>query len=226
MLWDEMNYNVNNQEDSPKSLGIHSVRRSRFMMIEQEHIFPLTQFVRQIREDQCLNEEVPFFDPMDGGINASTFFLLEAPGKKAVESGFISRNNPDETAKNFFHISEESGFNRKEMVIWNIVPWYIGSKNEVRAAQRKDIMAGLPYLERLLVILRKLKAVVLVGKKAQDRIVKERILDIFPNVSLFESPHPSPLFVNNHPQNREKILKAFKKVSEYVSAVRGGIVAD
>ena len=40
---------------------------------------------------------IPHFDPLDGGSNAQVLFLMEAPGPKASASGFVSRNNPDET---------------------------------------------------------------------------------------------------------------------------------
>jgi hypothetical protein len=40
-------------------------------------------------------------------------FVLEAPGPQAVRSGFMSRNNPDETAKNWFDPSRDTGINRR-----------------------------------------------------------------------------------------------------------------
>jgi hypothetical protein len=59
---------------------------------------------------------IPYFDPWDGGTAAEALYLLEAPGAKAVLSGFISRNNPDETVKNFFQLNQQAGIPRKRTV--------------------------------------------------------------------------------------------------------------
>lgn len=55
---------------------------------------PLTAFVRQIRQDRLSEDYIPDFDPDDGGVNAEVLFVLEAPGPKAVTTGFVSRDNP------------------------------------------------------------------------------------------------------------------------------------
>jgi hypothetical protein len=55
-------------------------------------------------------------------LDAECLFLLEAPGGNAVE--FISRNNNDETAKNFFKLNTDANLPRMRTVSWNIVPWY------------------------------------------------------------------------------------------------------
>ena len=76
------------------------------MTIEKEkrlndaHMIALTEFVYKLREET--NLDVPFFDTFDGGVNAKVLFLLEKPGPKSSTSGgsgFISRDNNDETAR-------------------------------------------------------------------------------------------------------------------------------
>jgi len=157
---------------------------------------------------------IPDFDPWDGGVTAEILYLLEAPGAQAVASGFVSRNNPDETAKNFFELNREAGIPRELSVTWNIVPWYIGSGKRIRAATREDISSGSKSLERLLRLLPTLRAVVLVGRKA------ERAAGIIsracPDVRIFRSPHPSPLFVNNAPGNRDRILRTLREVARHL----------
>ena len=108
----------------------------------------LNQFVDKIRNDQGLSNEVPYFDPKNGNENARFLFVLEAPGPKAVETRFISFDNPDQTAKNFKEQLEEAGINRSEIAIWNIVPWYLGNseKTKIRAAKSRDIAQCLDYL--------------------------------------------------------------------------------
>ena len=180
-------------------------------MLDQPHISPLTQFVHQIRQAEGLDEEVPYFDPFDGGVNARVLFILEAPGAKAVQSGFISRNNPDETAKNMFQLLQEAGFRREETILWNIVPWYIGSGTKIRPANHSDITDGMAYLEKLIQMLGQLKCIVLVGKKAALARGDIEKLTMLP---ILETYHPSPLFVNNKPGNRNLLLKTFEKVRQ------------
>jgi len=122
-------------------------------------------------------------------------FLLEAPGSRAVTSGFISRNNPDESAKNWFELNCEAGIPREKTVSWNIVPWYIGSSGKIRPASRKDIQDALPYLYRLIALLPRLRIVALVGGKAQS--ISDRLQQTYPALKILKLCHPSPLFVNH-----------------------------
>ena len=76
------------------------------------------------------NAIVPWFDPEDGGCEASILWLLEAPGPKATrERGqrIISCNNNDGTAQNTWETREEAGVSRKLVVHWNVIPYYIGN---------------------------------------------------------------------------------------------------
>jgi len=90
---------MNKGIDKPKSLCNPIAIQSRLAGIFEPHISPLTAFVEAIRKETGLIREIPYFDPLDGGINAKCLFLFEAPGPRAVYSGFISRNNPDESAQ-------------------------------------------------------------------------------------------------------------------------------
>ncbi|HEY7504677.1 MAG TPA: uracil-DNA glycosylase, partial [Gemmatimonadales bacterium] len=145
------------------------------------------------------------------GIDADCLFLLEAPGPRAVESGFVSRNNPDETAKSFMLLNEAAGIARSRTVVWNIVPWYIGSGQRIRPATGKDIDEGWPYVVRLLDLLPRVAVAVLVGRKAQR--VRRHFVALRPDVAVFDCPHPSPLFVNRLPANREVVVEALRAVA-------------
>jgi hypothetical protein len=96
---------------------------------------------------------VPYFDPRDGGTRARALFLLEGPGPKAVRSGFISRDNPASTARNFRALLVGAGIEREDTILRNIVPWYFGTGTNIRAAERSDIHEGTAYLPRLLALL-------------------------------------------------------------------------
>jgi uracil-DNA glycosylase len=195
--------------DVPKLLADPAARAARRERLAEPHVAPLTAYVAALRREAGPDAAIPDFDPLDGGTMAELLYLLEAPGAKAVHSGFISRNNPDETAKNFFELNREAGIPRDRTVTWNIVPWYIGTGTRIRAADRSDIEAGLPALKSLLGLLPKLKVVVLIGRKAES--AADLVSQLRPGLRVFRAPHPSPLFVNNAPGNRGRILSVLRE---------------
>ncbi len=203
--------------DQPKLLGQLEALASRLEEIEQSHIAPLTEFVRRLRVDIGSNASIPFFDPWDGGINAEILFLLEAPGPKARNSCFISRNNPDETAKNFFELLTEAGVPRKSSILWNIVPWYVGTGEKIRPANTSDVSSGINSLENLLNLLPRLREIVLVGRKAQK--AEGYLRKIRPLLIVEKCPHPSPMFINRKAGNREVLLDRLRIVKARLEEV-------
>lgn len=202
--------------DAPKSLADSSARKARLAALSQPHIAPLAAYVQRLRQAEGHAGRVPDFDPLDGGVLAECLFLLEAPGARAVSSGFISRNNPDETAKNFFLLNQEAGLVRARTVTWNVVPWYVGSGERIRAVTEADIRASSPHLKELLGLLPALRAVVLVGRKAQRaRPMFERLA---PHCALFECAHPSPLSLNGRPARRAEVLHCLNTVAAHIGA--------
>ena len=197
--------------DSPKSLGIAAVRDAKLGALGLPHVEPLSAFVRDLRAQMGPGYEVPYFDPADGGVCADCLFLLEAPGPKAVKSGFISRNNPDETAKNFFLLNSEAGIDRERTIVWNIIPWYIGSGTKIRPANAIDLSTAAPALTALLALLPRLHSIVLVGSKAAS--ARNAIAALAPKAKLHTIPHPSPMFVNRSPTNRQVLLVALQQVA-------------
>jgi uracil-DNA glycosylase len=200
--------------DQPKLLRNRTAVEDRLAQLQEPHIRPLTAFVEALRSEVGC-PRIPYFDPWDGGVNAECLFLLEAPGSNAVASGFISRNNNDETAKNFFILNREAGLPRERTVTWNIIPWYIGTETKIRAANNKDIADGAPHLLSLLELLPKLRAVVLLGRNAER--AERHFSSMKPGVKIFYSPHPSPLYVNNAPGNRDRILKIFVEIAKFIN---------
>ena len=160
------------------------------------------------------NAAIPYFDPWDGGVDAKTLFLLEAPGPKARNSGFVSMNNPDETARNFFEIYHEVGFRREETATWNVVPWYIGSGAKIRAANSSDLAQGKHSLRELFGLMPELRAVVLMGRKAQKNM-KELML-LVPDAAFFQCPHPSPMYVNRKKENKGVLLASLEEVRAFL----------
>lgn len=175
-----------NPDDRPRSLGERSVRERREALLNQPHVRALTRYVYDLRE-QGLGE-VPYFDPLDGGINARVLFLFEKPGPMTLGSrsgsGFISRNNDDRSAEATFHFMARAGIPRGMTVTWNVVPWWNGTPS-VRAAELRQ---GAREVRNLIMLLPHLQAVVFVGEKAKKA---RRYLKI-PGLTFFSSAHPSP----------------------------------
>ena len=197
--------------ESPKSLGSPQHRAERLAQIHNPHISELTAFVDRMRSERRCGADVPYFDPADGGVDAEVLFVLEAPGPNAVLSGFISRNNPDESAKNWLELSAQAGIPRKRTISCNIVPWYVGSGGKIRPVDSADIEQGWPYLVQLLGMLPRLRIIVLVGGKSQR--VDSRLSALRPDLRLMKCPHPSPMFVNRKPENRVVLLEALHKIA-------------
>jgi uracil-DNA glycosylase len=189
--------------------------KKRIAMLDQPHMTPLSIYLQKMKTELGSGYDTPMFDPCDGGINAKALFLLEAPGPKAVGSGFISRNNPDPSAKNFNKLLLESGFNRREILLWNIVPWYVGSGKKIRPVRMSDIDQATPFLKELLSILSKLRVIILVGIKAQS--ARSRISNIT-ELPIVNSYHPSNLSLNSDPNRYSDILKSLYEAQNITNA--------
>jgi hypothetical protein len=197
--------------DSPKCLSDELQRQRRRALLKEKKMLPLTQFVGRLRREHP-NAKIPDFDPLDGGIGAACLFLLEAPGPQAIVTGFVSRNNPDETAKNWFELNRDAEIDRKQTITWNILPWYLGDGARIRPATAGDIKAGVPYLLELIAMLPDLRLIVLVGRKAGR--ARASIKEAFPHLAIFVDyvPHPAPLSLNPNPGNRQELLDRLIKV--------------
>jgi uracil-DNA glycosylase len=181
-------------------------QRRRRELLQADHISPLTDYVKHLRASTGYDLQVPYFDPLDGGINASILFLLEAPGPKAVASGFISRDNPDPTARNMAQLLLECGMPRELTISWNIVPWYVCDNGRIRPVTQNEIESGIKYLKTLRALIPQIRVVVLVGAKAQK--AKIAIQDLF-NTKVLVCPHPSQRVLNVWPEKRKEILSVF-----------------
>jgi len=171
----------------PRSLRDKAERQRRRQMLDAQHMRPLVSYVASLRSRPQV--DVPDFDPMDGGVDAELLFLFEKPGPMTKSSGFISRDNDDPTAEATYRFMIEAGIPRTTAVIWNAVPWWDGTRR-ISGTQLRE---GLQCIDALLALLPKVRAVVLVGKKAQ----RARSHFVLP---VFTSSHPSPLVRAKHPE--------------------------
>jgi uracil-DNA glycosylase len=167
------------------------------------------ELVELIRTDRRLTKEVPGFDPKNGNEKAKYLFLLEAPGPKAVESGRISFENPDPSAKQFGEQLAAADISRIEIAIWNIVPWYIGSSDgsAIRAANGEDVRDGMKYLPLLLDAMPNLKCIILVGGAARRAHI---FLSRLTTARIVSCHHPSMRVVNSNPKAPEENIELLR----------------
>lgn len=201
--------------DSPKTLSSVAERSTRADLLSRPHANPLTLFVAAMRVEKGPDYQIPDFDPLDGGVEAQVLFLLEAPGRKAIATGFVSRNNPDETAKNFFLLNAEAGIDRRLTAIWNAVPWYIGSGTKIRPAKNQDVREAEMWLVQLLSILPRVRFVVFVGRKALH--ARSVVQTFRSNIEIMEMPHPSPMFINRDSGNRGQVLAVLQQLAVHLA---------
>jgi len=121
-------------------------------------------------------------------------------------SGFISADNDDRSAQNMWGIFRDAGIDRsRDVVNWNIVPWYLGDANKIGNVRTSDIDEARPALVELLSRLAGLRVVVLCGRKAQAGWDRAQLTVDLP---VLRVPHPSGRWLNAHPEDRDKIVAA------------------
>jgi uracil-DNA glycosylase len=177
----------------------------KLALINEPHIKPLTDFVRRLRAARG-SDSVPYFDPTEAGAEARILMLFENPGRKADAvqgSGFISPDNNDPTANNMWNFLRDAGIERRrDIVAWNIVPWYLGDDRKIGEVKPADIAEATPALRELLGLLPNLRVVILFGKKAQKGWDDATVAT---DVTVLRAPHPSGRWLNGNPEDRQKI---------------------
>ena len=200
-------------EDEPYALKMIEERQRRIAMLGQPHIEPLAKYLAAIKAEHS-DKDLPCFDPCDGGIHAKVLFLLEAPGPKAVDSAFISRNNPDPAARNMNGLLSDAKISRIDTLLWNIVPWYVGASGNIRLVNSADISESFPYLAGLLALLPDLKVIALVGRKTQS--ARNQIAQLTP-VPIVAAHHPSARVFNVWPHKKDEMREQLSEVASYLA---------
>jgi hypothetical protein len=200
----------------PRSMRDPDVRALRIAKLGDPHMVILKKFANDLKEidhEGQLEWEVPDFDPADGGVNARALFLFEKPGPmtskegsgKRPGSGFISRDNDDPTAAAIFCFMRSAGIPREHTILWNVIPWWNGTL----AVTRPELEDGVSRVKDLIHLLPKLRAVVLVGKKAAKARPKLETTGL----CLFNSSHPSPLVRARWREKWDSIPSEWRKVA-------------
>lgn len=180
----------------------------------EEHVKPLSELLDQWAMDHAW--KLPSVDPDDGGVNARALFLLESPGPRAVGTGFVSRNNPDPSARNMGASLDQAGLRPKDVLLWNVVPFYVSDEAKNRNASlvqvREAAFATQAFIDRL----PELRAVVFGGRRAQQAIAS---LTFPASVEVFSTFHPA---ARSYWRKRDHIHRTFRAVARHVSAELAG----
>lgn len=184
------------------------------LLLHSTHVAPVQALVRRIRAARG-TDDVPFVDPVSGGVRARVLFVLESPaGAAALGSGMLSPDNDDETAANMWRLYRQAGLSRAAGLHWNAVPWYVGTGRKNVGVRTMDIEAGLPWLDELMGQLPDLRLVVTLGKPAEkaygqyQRRLGARVTE------WVAAAHPSPRVKNGHRQLWPGIEAAFDRAAE------------
>lgn len=196
--------------DMPRALRDIRQLTYRKMLRDSPHMGPLNDMVAGLRAEG--RGAVPDFDPMDGGVGARILFLLEKPGPMTdadrpgrAGSGFISRDNDDESAAATFTFMQQIPIMRNETLIWNSIPWW----NDSIKVTPEEWRHGLLRLEALLNLLPRLQSVVLVGKKAARAANMLAMRDL----RVWHSAHPSPRVRARYPDQHAAIPVIWSKAA-------------
>lgn len=198
--------------DRPLLFRSADALEARTARVDEPHVAPLNAWVRSLRKRLGPEAMVPWFDPADGGVEATILWLLEAPGPRSTlergGSGIISCNNNDPTAKNTWTTREEAGIDRRQVVHWNAVPFYIGDAAKIRPSNAADAVAAGPLLAELLALLPRLRAVVVGGLKAQRIWRQHGPTD--PRIKVILVGHPGPQHYNNNRDLHGQLVAAWR----------------
>lgn len=119
-------------------------------------------------------------------------------------------DNNDETARNLRNTVEKATLARNEVLMWNIVSWYLRNEQKISPATSNDIRAGVPWLLELLDLLTELRVVVLLGNNAQRgwlRACSEQLI----KTPIVPSPHTSRMSVNRDTKRAGEIATALNR---------------
>ena len=180
-------------------------RRDR---VDDPHV-ALSRFVRELRT--ATGESVPWFDPLDGGVEARLLVLMEAPSRKGIQSGFVSADNPTPTGQRMREEFAAAGLRREDRAIWNVVPWYLGDGAKARNPTLAERRAGTLWLPPLLALLPRLNGVLTLGAPAREGW-RSLGLDL-PHVA---APHPSNTNLCARPWALEEFRRALREVSSWL----------
>jgi hypothetical protein len=180
----------------------------RVELLSLPHVVALNQWV----DTHAAVRALPYFDPLDGGADASILILLEAPARHAMRPRFVSRDNPGPAQRNLQRFLAQAAVARARTVLWNTVPWLADEQAPPARLGVAAVRAGIAMLGDVLDLLPCLRVVVLAGRTARQ--AHAAIEARRPGLIVLEMPHPSPLSVCTSPTVAPQIVATLARAAQ------------
>lgn len=133
-----------------------------------DHVAPINRLVDDLSSGAD-GRWAPYVAPTYGGVRARVLLHLQDPGPATDRergSGFLCHQNDDPSAQLLAESLDNAGLDASSVITWNAYPWF---RTDQRAGPlASQIVDGLDPLHRLLQLLPELRAILLMGAKAQD----------------------------------------------------------
>lgn len=205
------------------SPGPRQYRESAFLAAKyarstEPHVAPVNRLAAQIAA--ATDAVVPGADPDGGGVHARVLLLLETPSRAGgYTTGLISIDNDDTAAANLWRGLDAADLDRSTVLVWNAVPWYVGSADKIRSPTPREVTEGQIWLRRLLDLLPELRVVACFGRAAARAVLPLRPELTARGLTLLEAPHPSQR-VYNRPgaQARERVHSTLAAAADLARA--------
>lgn len=224
-LWNRLAYERNellSSEHSPRELA---ARRARTYDGEAGK---LNRWIDQLRV--TTGEQMPYFDPAAAMDGARVLILFQDPSQEAEEgSGFISRHNNDQTARNAYLAAEAADLPYNVCLHWNVVPWRVANPEKPKRTLATEAARARPFLGKLVEMLNPSPEVVIVsGLKAQAawrNLAKDGLPARLRSATILKCPHPGPLAYprlgkSTGRLNSELIIETLRKAAIIVARQR------
>lgn len=220
------------QSDRPRRHADQDFLKSKLDRVDEPHVRPLNDLARRIRRET--GAEVPWFDPANGGVGARALLLLEAPGRRSTSatsgsgagggSGIISADNNDPTAAFSWQLYRDCRLPLDRIVIWNAVPWHVGTDQKIRSASGEDVERAAPHLRQLVELLPDLRVTLTMGSRARDGWLRFLLAPDVPLVPTLACPHPNGRNRASRPEAEVAIRRAVERVASVITdgAAAGG----
>jgi len=191
--------------------------------LDEPHVAGLNALAAQV--ERTTQRPAPRVDPDSGGARARVLLLLETPSVAGTYgSGLISLDNDDATAANLLRAVQEAGLPREKLVVWNAVPWFVGTPERGVTPSAAELRLGRTWLTPFLTLLPRLEVVVALGRSAQAAVT--HLSTATPELggrrfTVLLAPHPSQR-VYNRPgfEGRARVHAALAQAAVTLEALR------
>jgi hypothetical protein len=159
----------------------------------------LNRWVDGVRAET--GESVPYFDPRAALDGAKVLLLLQDPsGAADGESGFISRDNNDQTAHNVYELYLKTSLRYEDCIAWNVIPWWVANPAKGPRSLASEARRARQYLEEVIDLLPGDLAAVIVMGETQTQPAWQAAVghrhSSFRGAEVRFTAHPGPLAIN------------------------------